>query len=363
MRALLHNLSVIHKRTSTQGAPSISKPPFKIPIQTAKQDYRLVSTVVSLRMTPEQRSPKRRKLEAIHHVLSHNEKVPAAATPQRKLSEMIVELDHVERRLKNLLLDVAKFIESSSSSISAPAKGTEQEKLELRFTGGWVRDKLLGVGSHDIDVSINKMTGYQFGLKMKEYLDDPSNVAKHVMMKDSKAADSEGATSVGNLHKIAANPEKSKHLETVAVRIFDLDVDFVNLRKESYTEESRNPQMEFGTAEEDALRRDATVNAMFYNLSSSQVEDFTAHGFDDLIEQIIRTPLDPYQTFKDDPLRVLRLIRFATRLGFSIDPAAERAMADTVIKQALTQKITRERIGTELEKMLKGMSYIALLSK
>jgi tRNA nucleotidyltransferase/poly(A) polymerase len=111
--------------------------------------------------------------------------------------------------------------------------------------------------------------------------------------------------------------------------------------------------MEFGTAEEDALRRDATVNALFYNLQTDQVEDFTG-GLRDMEKKLIRTPLEPFQTFMDDPLRVLRLIRFASRLGFSIDPAAEAVMGDPRVTEALKLKISRERIGIELEKMLKG---------
>jgi tRNA nucleotidyltransferase/poly(A) polymerase len=136
--------------------------------------------------------------------------------------------------------------------------------------------------------------------------------------------------------------------------MLDLDLDFVNLRKETYAQDSRNPQMEFGTAEEDALRRDATINALFYNLHTDQVEDFTG-GLADLDAKVIRTPMEPLQTFMDDPLRVLRLVRFASRLQFSIDPETERFMGDRRVLDALTVKISRERVGVELEKMLKGI--------
>ncbi|KAL3426025.1 poly A polymerase head domain-containing protein [Phlyctema vagabunda] len=248
--------------------------------------------------------------------------------------KMSISTDVKEEKLRRLLLDVAKYIDESKEI---------QETLELRFAGGWVRDKLLGISSHDIDTAINAMTGYAFSLKMKEYLDIPENVSKHQIEKDD----------VGNLHKIAANPEKSKHLETVTTRIFGLDVDFVNLRKETYSEESRNPQMEFGTAEEDALRRDATINALFYNIHTGEVEDLVG-GLVDMQAKLIRTPLEPYQTFMDDPLRVLRLIRFASRLDFSIDPTAETCMSEPSVLEALKLKISRERVGVEVEKMLKG---------
>ncbi|KAF1990862.1 poly A polymerase C-terminal region-like protein [Aulographum hederae CBS 113979] len=258
-----------------------------------------------------------------------------------------LELTEKETTLRQLLLDVADFIEQTPPKESETQVPLPQElqdaKLELRFTGGWVRDKLLGVDSHDIDVAINKMTGYQFGLRMKDYLEMPQNAKKHgVTSKD------------GGLHKIEANPEKSKHLETVTTKILGLDIDLVNLRKEEYTDDSRNPQIEFGTPEEDAIRRDATVNAMFYNLTTSKIEDFTGKGFDDMEKKIIRTPMEPYQTFKDDPLRVLRLIRFATRLGYEIEQTAQQSMNNSDIKAALEMKISRERVGIELEKMLRG---------
>ena len=98
---------------------------------------------------------------------------------------------------------------------------------------------------------------------------------------------------MGNLHNVARNPEKSKHLETAMVRMFNLDLDFVNLRRETYASDSRNPHMEFGTAEEDALRRDATINALFFNLHTGSIEDFTG-GLPDMAARTIRTPLDPF---------------------------------------------------------------------
>jgi tRNA nucleotidyltransferase (CCA-adding enzyme) len=264
-------------------------------------------------------------------------------TSIKPLSSAVITLSELEATLRRLLLDVAEYIEKN-----------DETPLVLRFTGGWTRDKLLGIPSNDIDVAINKMTGYQFGLRMKEYLDIPGNAEKYGLGGSTKKA--------GSLAKIAANPEQSKHLETVTTRILGLDLDLVNLRKETYTEDSRNPQMEFGTAEEDALRRDATINAMFYNITTSTIEDFTGRGYDDLQNHIIRTPLNPYTTFKDDPLRVLRLIRFASRLNYKIDPHTRKAMGEEEIGTALKLKITRERVWIEVEKMLKGPDPQAALT-
>lgn len=269
-----------------------------------------------------------------------------------------ITLNAVELRLRNLLIDVASFIKENS--VSAKEEGTPvpsdiaSELLTLRFTGGWVRDKLLGVESHDIDVALSNMTGYQFGLRLKEYLEDDDHVKKHGLQDDPKKV---------GLAKIAANPEKSKHLETVTTKIMGLDIDLVNLRKEVYTEDSRNPAMEFGTPREDADRRDATINAMFYNLNDSVVEDLTGMGLDDLDKGIIRTPLSPpLETFRDDPLRVLRLIRFASRFGYIIEDEALQAMRKAEIKSALVHKITKERIWVELEKMLRGPDPRSALS-
>lgn len=220
--------------------------------------------------------------------------------------------------------------------------------LVLRFTGGWVRDKLLNVPSHDIDVALSSMTGLQFGQAMQTFM------AKNGTKYEEEASKQGFAAALKDIHKIAANPEKSKHLETITTKMFGIDVDFVNLRKEVYAEDSRNPQMEFGTAEEDALRRDATVNALFYNLDTQAVEDFTKMGFSDMDKKIIRTPLEPYQTFKDDPLRVLRLIRFACRLGYEIEPASRECMMDKSVHEALRLKISRERVGVEIDKIMKG---------
>lgn len=272
--------------------------------------------------------------------------VMISAADQTAQQPPTIELTPLENTFKTLLLDVCQYIQERDVA----AGKTSADKTVLRFTGGWVRDKLLGVESHDIDVAINNMTGYQFGNLLIEYLETPGNLDKY--RKGNQKDELKKAFS--SLHKIEANPEKSKHLETVTTKIFGYDVDLVNLRKETYTENSRTPQMEFGSAEEDALRRDATINALFYNLNESKVEDLTQRGLDDMRDEIIRTPLEPYQTFKDDPLRVLRLIRFASRLGFRIDKDTENAMQHSDIGTALKLKISRERVGIEVEKMLRG---------
>lgn len=325
--------------------------------------------------------PKRRKLTTTPRLCLPQVHLYGTMASQTGGNPTTLELTETETKLRQLLLDVAAYIDETAGTgqVESATKVPEEltkEKIVLRFTGGWVRDKLLGVGSHDIDVAINKMTGEHFGLKMIKYLEIPGNAEKHglpprkpQMQKEVLTEKPEGKESTKKsrrvapgLTKIEANPEKSKNLETATTNIMGIDLDLVNLRKETYNEVSRNPEMEFGTPEEDAMRRDATVNAMFYNLNTSQIEDFTGRGFEDMQAKIIRTPLEPYQTFKDDPLRVLRLIRFASRLNYTIDPATEKAMSNEEIGEVLKIKISRERVGIELEKMLKGPDPLMAIS-
>lgn len=238
-----------------------------------------------------------------------------------------IKLNETENQIRDLLMEFCEYHN----------KKDESNQLVLRITGGWVRDKLLGDESNDLDIAINTLSGEDFVTRLTNYLNE-----NHPNL------------SLKAIHTIKKNPAKSKHLETCTAKIYGLDIDFVNLRSEKYTEDSRIPIIEYGTAEEDALRRDATLNALFYNLNERKIEDFTGKGINDLKEGILRTPLTPLQTFLDDPLRVLRLIRFASRYNFTIENDTLNAMKNSEIKSSLLHKISRERIGVELEKILKS---------
>ena len=194
------------------------------------------------------------------------------------------------------------------------------------------------------------MTGMQFC----EFLE--SFISREGPKYQVKAKEIEGASpKFRGFHKIARNAAKSKHLETMTTTIFGLDLDFVNLRKEVYEEGSRVPkEMGFGSAKEDAFRKDATVNALFYNLDSGQIEDFTGMGLRDMEAGVVRTPLEPRRTFLDDSLRVLRVIRIVSRHGFSIEDRTKEAMKDTRIHEMLRMIISRERVGIEVTKMMNG---------
>lgn len=152
---------------------------------------------------------------------------------------------------------------------------------------------------------------------------------------------------------IEKRPEHSKHLETVALQIGGLQVDFVNLRHDSYTsDDNRIPEIRIGTEKEDAYRRDFTVNSLFYNINTGQLEDFTGMGLDDLRNGIIRTPLDPVVTFLDDPLRIVRAIRFATRFGFQLTDQIIDASSKSEITNAFMKKVTRSRLSNEIYNIL-----------
>jgi hypothetical protein len=218
---------------------------------------------------------------------------------------------------------------------------------KVRVAGGWVRDKLLGRANDDIDFAVDNMKGSEFAAHVVDFL--------------NKVCPGPKTSSVG---VIQANPVQSKHLETATTRILDMWLDFANLRTDIYFPDSRIPVTTIGTPKQDAERRDLTINAMFYNLSEETVEDFTGKGVSDLETGTIRTPLPPLETFLDDPLRVLRTVRFATRFGFKIEDTVRRAIiggessstssgVDSVLA-ALSTKVSRERVGIEVEAMLGG---------
>ena len=184
--------------------------------------------------------------------------------------------------------------------------------------GGYVRDCFLGIPNDDIDIVV-----------------EGSGIA----LAQAVAA------------KCRAKVSVFKNFGTAMLRYRGIEVEFVGARKESYDRNSRKPVVEDGTLEEDQLRRDFTINAMAFSL---QEEDFGAlvdpfGGIKDLAAGIIRTPLDPEQTYSDDPLRMLRAIRFATRLGFTIVPESLDAMKRMSGRLSI---LSRERIVEELDKML-----------
>jgi putative nucleotidyltransferase with HDIG domain len=140
---------------------------------------------------------------------------------------------------------------------------------------------------------------------------------------------------------------------TAMLRFEDIEIEFVGARKESYTENSRNPAVENGTLEDDQNRRDFTINALALNLNEANFGDLLDpfNGIQDLENKIIRTPLNPDITYSDDPLRMMRAIRFATQLDFIIDKTSLQSITKNSDRIKI---ITKERIVTELNKILES---------
>ena len=200
------------------------------------------------------------------------------------------------------------------------ASVSETVDVSSFLIGGFVRDKLLKRPTKDVDIVC---TGD--GIKL--------------------------ANAVAELFKPRPQVSIFKNFGTAHIALDSFDIEFVGARKESYRAESRNPDVEPGTIEDDQLRRDFTINAMAISLNKddfgSLIDPFD--GINDLKNKIIRTPLAPGQTFSDDPLRMMRAIRFATQLGFSIEPATFEGIKEHVSRIKI---ISQERITDELNKII-----------
>jgi len=195
---------------------------------------------------------------------------------------------------------------------------TEQQ-LDVYVIGGWVRDLLMGRPSKDIDILV---------------LGDGAALAK-------------ACAQILRVKKVTV----FKNFGTAHFRYKDLDVEFVGARKESYSPDSRKPQTSTGSLQDDQNRRDFTINSMAISLRKETygqlIDPF--NGRADLDKGLIRTPLDPIITFNDDPLRMLRAIRFATRFDFEIAANSLEAMKSQAER---LQILSLERITDELNKII-----------
>lgn len=144
-------------------------------------------------------------------------------------------------------------------------------------------------------------------------------------------------------------PVTYRRFGTAMVQVGGRPVELITARKESYRDDSRKPSTEPATLEEDARRRDFTVNALLLDLRTLEVRDPLGQGLDDLRAGVLRTPLDPIETFAEDPLRMLRAVRFRWQLGFAPAPGLCEAIRETRSRLAI---ISFERIRDELTRML-----------
>ncbi|MBP5659437.1 MAG: HD domain-containing protein [Paludibacteraceae bacterium] len=220
--------------------------------------------------------------------------------------------------------------------------GAEADKLgiECYVVGGWVRDLFLHRDSKDIDIVVVQPTSSH----------QPS-------MADTTTSAEAPRWGILLAEAVAKRLGKGAHLSvfktygTAQVKKGDTELEFVGARKESYRHDSRNPIVEDGTLEEDQNRRDFTINAMAICLNKDRYGELLDpfDGMYDLEDCIIQTPLDPDITFSDDPLRMMRAIRFATQLGFNLTGECFDAIARN---RERINIITRERIADELNKIM-----------
>lgn len=215
------------------------------------------------------------------------------------------------------------FIEKIDTKVMHTVGAAADElRLECYVVGGYVRDIFLKRHSKDIDfVTVGS------GI----------DVAKNVARKLGKGA----LLSVFRTYG------------TAQVKRGDTELEFVGARKESYTPESRNPVVQTGTLTDDLSRRDFTINALAVCVNENRFGELIDlfNGLSDMQAQIIRTPLDPDITFSDDPLRMMRAIRFATQLNFTIHPATLEAIKRNAKRITI---ITRERVMDELMKIMRS---------
>ncbi len=192
--------------------------------------------------------------------------------------------------------------------------------LETYVVGGFVRDLILGRSSGDIDV-VTVGSGIALARAVAKELGPRSKAQFY------------------------------GHFGTAQVVCEGLEVEFVGARKESYRQESRKPLVEDGTLEDDQQRRDFTINAMAICLNEGRYGELIDpfYGIEDLEDCIIRTPLDPDITFSDDPLRMMRAIRFASQLGFFVEPETFEAIVRNADRIEI---VSQERIVTELNKIM-----------
>ncbi|MDX2068136.1 MAG: HD domain-containing protein [Haliscomenobacter sp.] len=217
---------------------------------------------------------------------------------------------------------VFKIQDNERKILEIVSHAAAKMQVPAYVVGGYVRDRLLARASKDIDIVC-----VGSGIELAERV-------------------------AGELHPV---PRIAifQRFGTAMIKHRDLEVEFVGARKESYRHDSRKPAVENGSLEDDQNRRDFTINALAVSLNEPDfgniIDPFD--GLGDLERKIIRTPLDPGKTFSDDPLRMMRAIRFATQLDFAIEPATFKAIS--VYKERI-KIISAERIAIELNKIIQA---------
>lgn len=203
--------------------------------------------------------------------------------------------------------------------VQAVRGAADRAGLDAYLIGGYIRDKLLDRPTKDMDI-----------LVVGDAILIARNVAQDLKIRP---------------------PQIFKRYGTAMIKYKDIEVEFVGARKESYSHDSRNPLVTEGSLHDDQVRRDFSINAMASKISGSDFGVFLDPfaGRKDLAKKVIRTPNDPDKTFSDDPLRMMRAVRFASQLNYTIDPETFGGIQRNVQRISI---ISQERITTELNKII-----------
>jgi len=234
-------------------------------------------------------------------------------------------------KLKNILLEGAK--EKAAEDFLSQIVKKSKWKGKVFIAGGYVRDELLGGDPKDIDLTVNAKDG---GIKFAEWL-----------------------TKKLGIYKSGTNPVVFKRFGTAQFRLrgikhngidlSSLEIESVMTRKEKYTKGSRKPEVSGGSLKDDVERRDFTVNSLLKDLSTGEILDLTGMGKSDIKKGIVRTPLDPDIIFDEDPLRMLRAIRFTVKYNWLLPMFMIKALKRNASK---LKNISTERISDEFNKMM-----------
>lgn len=220
-------------------------------------------------------------------------------------------------------MDKSKFLKIKQI-LSSWIKDTKFEN-NVYVVGGCIRDMLMNKEIKDIDIAVSIPDG---GLKLAQFLFDKLYIN----------------------HKPVLYPTYGTAMFVVEIDGESFELEAVQTRKEKYTDPTqRNPITAFGTLEEDCLRRDLTINSLYQNISTDEIIDITGTGISDIEDKIIRTPCEPDITYDDDPLRILRTVRFASRYNWQIEETTYNSMKRNIHRLSI---VSKERIQAELSKML-----------
>ena len=211
-------------------------------------------------------------------------------------------------------------------------QGTEWEG-KVYTVGGCLRDALMGHDIHDVDLAVNTPDG---GVTFPIWLDK------------------KGLTLVP--------PTLYRRFSSSRLRLKEFpddEIEVVQTRREQYTDaNSRNPEVCFGSIQDDCERRDLTINSLYQNVTTGELLDLTGRGVDDIKNHRIDTPMKPEETYSDDPIRILRTLRFAVRYGWEIPDNLWEAMKANGGRMKI---VRRPRVSTEFEKMMRSNDPVKLL--